>query len=264
LELLGFRNADEIGAEEAISHPVFAVPNDKTLHGSTQFIASLVQTMVSQRRVGVVRRVRRGGAPIYQYFYMFPQEQQTDANDCITHYLGLHLMRIPYTNENRPISVPPAMELDQPTFERGVELTKEILSNYEAAADIEQITMLNPELQHFYAYLEKLAFGQEEIPEEADELIPSHEIWHPNKPEYEAWNQFHYQRSFVAAPLKRPISEVSTRASTTDGGPEVVGQMPDKFTVPQLKAYCTANSLDTSGKKADLVSRIRLFQQRQM
>jgi len=287
LKLLGFKAASCLQPHHRIFHSYFVYPNEKGVTGSSALCRALIDKLLANRLMALVQyTARRNAEPCL--VALLPQAEEIDNDDMQMRSPGFHLIRLPWAEEIRQVEIPVP---EQP------ELNPELVRAARAAVSGMRLDGFrpgcaeNPVLQKHYAAVQALALGEDQPAETVDVLLPDVQTLEAKAPLFREW------RAAVdaAAPaMKMPASSSSSstakrplplRGDAELGGDGIPGEPArsrprreappaapetlegmrelvrsgevDRLTVPVLRDWLKAQGVVSSGKKADLVGRVR-------
>ncbi|KAI0132597.1 ku70 protein [Xylariales sp. AK1849] len=282
IRIIGFKDRSLLRFWMAIRKSIFIFPSEEGFVGSTRVFTALWQKLLKSNKVGIAWHVpRKNGNP--SLVAVIPSRSKDDDTSG-TWYLpaGLWLYPIPYADDIRP---PPDTKLVRTTDELTNKMNKIVrqLQLPKAAYDPEKYP--NPALQWHYKILQALAL-EEEVPDEPEDATkPKTKAIHKRCGGYiEEWSAVadeellkHQERVAIKRAVEdddedepRPAKRVRKTASSSKGANEDGGSALDdvtlkkkaksgelsKLKVADLKHVLVVRSLETTGKKADLVERL--------
>eukprot|EP00927_Polykrikos_kofoidii_P066420 TRINITY_DN62017_c0_g1_i1.p1 TRINITY_DN62017_c0_g1~~TRINITY_DN62017_c0_g1_i1.p1 ORF type:complete len:645 (-),score=103.23 TRINITY_DN62017_c0_g1_i1:96-2030(-) len=283
IKLLGFKSADKIKAHHRVYHSYFLFPNERAIGGSTAFIAALIDALLLKKQVALVRYIpRRSSQPVLAA--MFPQaEREEGSGSGQVAPPGFNMVLLPWGEDIRSLrfaapeaTVPGAITSPEITGAARRVVASMRLDGF-APGCVE-----NPVVQKHYAAVQALALGEDKPEETIDMLQPDETALAEKAPLLAAWRDAldagcaaafaglgsGCKRSapppaaddvFGERPARMPRREaIPTGPITADGMRELVmsGEV-DRLTVPALRDWLKMQGIACSGKKGDLVDRVR-------
>eukprot|EP00743_Colponemidia_sp_Colp-15_P002621 GILK01002839.1.p1 GENE.GILK01002839.1~~GILK01002839.1.p1 ORF type:complete len:631 (-),score=167.71 GILK01002839.1:47-1906(-) len=261
MKLMGFKPLERLKTYHNTRHSYFLYPDDEMVKGSSLAFAALHAKMLEHKKMAIVRFIPRENV-IPRFGALWPQAEEMDENGFQTAPPGFHLITLPYADDIRPLKV----GANVPVAERdAIVKAKAVVKSL--TIDFDSRNFENPAIQRFYAGLQALAL-QEGQPEECeDSLVPDVEGIRAYKPLLDDWMQ-------AVGDLQAAPKATRKRKADDEGGDEPkrakkpvpaadnVAQLAasdaiKKLTVDQLKGYLSGQKLPVSGKKDDLIARIR-------
>lgn len=266
-----------------IFHSYFVYPNERgssnAVMGSAALLSALIDQLSHRKLMAIARYIpRRNSEPVL--VALLPQTENADVSG--TEQLqppGFHMIRLPWREEIRDLELPMTEGMVFPTALSDVarEVVRAMRIDGFRPGCVE-----NPVLQRHFAALQALALGEDAPEETVDMLRPDLGALQEKEPVLGAWHEAIEAASaaIAATPAfsqKRPHATVASE----DGAPRAVrprrdtaGATPtpttvdamrdvvqsgevDRLTVGQLKDWLKAQGICASGKKADLVERVR-------
>ncbi len=167
LHLVGFKPADSfLKPEYCVGHSCFLYPQETRISGSAELCSALLHCMASRGLVGIARAVPKANSSM-TFVALIPQQEQLDeeTGEQILSP-GFHLMRLPFADDIRDLSLPDTnVAALMATFEEQervrqdqVEKAKQIVhAMSEENWDPEMLD--NPALRVCFGTLENLALG---------------------------------------------------------------------------------------------------------
>eukprot|EP01069_Polyplicarium_translucidae_P003766 Polyplicarium_translucidae@DN2402_c1_g1_i4.p2 len=265
LRLFGFKPRSALDVSLSVKHPCFVYPNESGplgITGSSKLMSALVEKMHEKQQVAIVLLVNRENAQP-RFAALVPQVEEQTASGQQRHPAGLHLLPLPFAEDVRDLdlstSTPHDADADKAVAEtmEGVAAGRRVLH---ALLDesFRPGSWHNPTLQQHFATLEALALDMPEVAEVKDELIAP-VVDGATGPAAE------FAALFLEGGSPSPGRPAASRKRKADGPPatddESIASMLeasrlDKLTVEQLKSWLRGKSLSTTGRKADLISRV--------
>ncbi|KAI9143652.1 SPOC like C-terminal domain-containing protein [Paraphysoderma sedebokerense] len=264
IELLGFKNIDELSMHHNLTHSTFLYPDETQYKGSNRTFASLVDSLIRKRKYALCRfHPRRVGTP--HLAALIPQlEMEDDAGQ--VQPTGLHVITFPFADDMRHFGeLPEDHKAPDPlSTQFSVILQKLHIPNFSLQ------NYPNVALENHFEYLAAKALDREPalIPDKSmpnyddigakvgedivklKELIP--EFIPPEKPLKKRKAQDEAVSSKkVKANLDSSNSDFEAKIRELYNS----GQL-STLTVPLLKEALGHFELKVSGKKADLIARL--------
>lgn len=269
LRLIGFKPRSSLKPHHRIFHSYFVYPSDKGVTGSATFMSALLGGMIDRKLLAVASYVARKNAePVL--VALLPQAEEEDSDQVKPP--GFHMVRLPWGEEIRSFSLPApeGMPAELP------EELKAAARNVVSALSLNGLPLPeNPVLQKHYAAVQALALGEEQ-PEETVDVLQPHPDLQRHAPTLQALKAAVDAVVPVRAPTKRSLATSSQAAGLEMGSaPKVRREMPpvpatlegmrelvhsgevDRLTVPVLKDWLKGQGISNSGKKLELLERIR-------
>ena len=277
IRLLGFKPRERLKLYHNMRPSMFVEPTE-TRPGSTAAVASLVGAMIAKDRIAICRYRRASEPPRLVALLPQPREPADSARARIG--VGFHMVHLPWSDEVRRPELPealPTSAFSDEQLERARDLVRGLALPVQAdtgrdpggpssaCAELHPAlqAVTNPAAHRHYAWIEYLAVPGSVLEETVDRARPD-EAWLAERaPALDS-----FKRSFDVAdgdgrsdgPAKKPRAP---KADVPSGLADWLvaharGEL-HTHTVARLKDFCKEQSLPTSGKKDDLLGRIRAF-----
>jgi len=283
--LMGFKPQDRLKFYHNVKNPYFIYPDESTLKGSTVAFNALIIKLAEQKKLAIARMIyRRGGIP--RFVALLPQTELHSPDGLQLRPPGMHVIFLPYADDIRNLKLEPT-----PIAEGDlVNKAKQVIHSMPARFD--NTTFENPALQKHYATLQALAL-EEDIPDTIEDITLPDKTFAAKlsgpigdfadaagvpaaveEDEEDFGGDEDGEGGGGSSKRKAPSSSSSSSRSKAapkkkaraapvadDSGIDWEAKVKDgsikKLTIPVLKEYLRANSLPLSGKKDDLLQRIR-------
>lgn len=173
IKLMGFKSFDSIKPYYNIRESYFLYPDEYLTHGASQLCDALIKQMTSKNKVAIVKFIPREGANI-RFCALVPQKETFDE-DYFQTPPGFNLIFLPYADEIRSSED----ILKKHKFKQGSvskeesEAAKKLIKKMNI--DFDSRNFENPSIQKFYATLQALALGEQDIEQVEDYLNPNNE-----------------------------------------------------------------------------------------
>lgn len=264
LRVLGFKPLSSLQDHHRMFHAYFVYPNERGFTGSAALLSSLVSVMLERKVLALASYVaRRNSEPVL--VALLPQAEVEEEGDQ-RQPPGFHMVRLPWAEEIRQLSFPLADGFPAVMPENLKERAQEVVRSLQLP-DFVPGCAENPVLQKHYAAVQALALSEEQPEETVDVLQPDAAHLETKKPLFLAWKE----ALDAAAPLRKrgaaegegaakkfprreapavPVDLEAMRALVTSGEFE-------RLTVPALRDWLKGQGIANTGKKQDLLDRIR-------
>jgi len=277
LHLLCFKAANCLKPHHRIFHSYFVYPNEKAVTGSAALCAALIDRLLEKKLMAVARYVaRRNSEPVL--VALLPQAESLDPNGADQlRPPGFQMIRLPWGEEIRQVEFP---------VPEGMRLPPGVTDAARAAVRAMRLDAFrpgcaeNPVLQRHYAAVQALALGEDAPEETVDVLQPDNEALKEKQPVLQAWRDaIEAGSAAIGAALgtvKRPAPPGAEEDDSVRAAPRPRREAPpaapttleamrdmvrsgevDRLTVPMLKDWLKSQGIVASGKKVDLVERVR-------
>ena len=285
LTLMGFKPLERLKLYHQFKPSQFIYPDEGRCNGSTLAFNALIQAMTELEQFAVCRYIfRKVSAPRFVALVA----QKEDVAEGIPP--GMNMIFLPFADDIRKIQFKgqdqmEKVDIDNPKHQRLVEATKKIIDKL-LVEELHQPS--NPQLQKHYDALEALALeqiGDDEDDEKyddnnfEDEIMPNdEELMEVAKEEIDEFlklleefkdlgtmgssNTTTSRKRKAPAPKRAPKAKKRKLDDSGDGDGFNWKQLAENdelksLKVKDLKIYLNENGLKLSGKKADLIDRIR-------
>ncbi|KAK7958465.1 ATP-dependent DNA helicase II subunit 1 [Apiospora saccharicola] len=281
IRIIGFKDRSLLKFWMAIKKSIFIYPSEEGYVGSTRVFSALWQKLVKSKKVGIAWHIARKNANP-QLVAIIPSRSQSDEKSG-TPYLpaGLWLYPIPFADDVRAGPEPQIVRTTNELTDKMNKITGQLQM---PRGLYEPHRYPNPALQWHYKILQALAL-EEEVPDKpddatmpknkaiskraggylqewadvADEALAKHQEQKAIKRELDAEDDDEprpKKRTKTAAASKKTDDDGSS--AMTDAALKKLVNSGDitKMKVTELKEVLTARSLETKGRKADLVERL--------
>jgi len=279
LELLGFKSASRLKPHHRIFHSYFVYPNERGVTGSSALCGALITNLLERKLMALARWTPRRNSESVLVALLPQDEGQDQGGGEQLRPPGFHMVRLPWGEELR--------ELDFPLPE-GLRLPPGLTEAARAVVGSMRLDAFrpgcaeNPVLQKHYAAVQALALGEDAPEDTIDVLQPDQSALNDKAPVLQAWRDaievgttaVGTALAPAVAPGKRaaPAAEddgmgkaARPRREAPPAAPTTVEAMRemvrtgevDRLTVSALKDWLKSQGIAASGKKADLVERVR-------
>jgi len=268
LRLLGVKPASRLLPHHRIFHSYFVYPNDRAVTGSAALCAALIDRLLEGKLMAIAAYAARKNSESVLVALLPQAESETSPGGGQLRPPGFHMIRLPWGEEVRALDFPAPEGVQVPP-----ELT-EAAQKAVAAMRLEHFApgcCENPALQKHYAAVQALAL-QEECPEETvDVLQPDKGTLDDKAPLLQAWKAaidavpggggkrpLPAGAGGAASAPKAPRREAPAAPDTVEAMRELVhsGDV-ERLTVPVLRDWLKAQGVACTGKKGELVTRVR-------
>lgn len=254
IKILGFKDADTLVFEDNIKHSYFIYPNEAVYKGSIRAFNALLKTLVAKEKIGLALALfRRNSSP---YFYaMVPQEEVLDADEVQERPPGFHMIPLPYADDIRAAPVDEALQASDDLVTAASAWIKKLKINKGYMPD----AYPNPALNLFNSQLEAIALRDEfDLESFSDTTMPQKDvILQRAGPLVEVWKEVLSEDPNVNVVVVKTsgkrkaevaVDELEIREHYENG-------TLAKLNMDKLKAFLRGKSLQTTGKKQDLLDR---------
>lgn len=275
LKLLGFKPQSCLKPHHRIFHSYFVYPDEKAISGSGSLCAALLKCMLEKRLMALASYVARKNAEPAMVVLLPQAELQDPSGAEQIRPPGFHMIRLPWAEEIRELSFPAPQSATLPSVEL-VEAARRAITALKLGHFVPGCAE-NPVLQKHWAKVQALALGEDQPEETVDVLQPDEAALAAKAPLLEAWKSaIDAAAGPRGAAMKRPFAAVGDGAACGFGGPpkvrreavpapttrEAMREMVlsgevDRLTVPVLKDWLKGQGISCSGKKSDLVERVK-------
>lgn len=264
LTLLGFKPLSSLAPYHQLRPSRFLYPDEKSIQGSWVTFVALHKVMLDSRKMAICSCVR-GSSSEPRLVALIAQQEVIDSewNEQIEPP-GMHVVWWPFADDIR------WPEMDENLM--GSVVVKPSQEQVEAADNLIQALHLdnfcswmipNPHLQRHYAVLEAIALLEEPPSQDEvqDETLPRYEDM--KSPEIvqafknfrkSVWGSDTLYKTYMTAKTKKPSVDPATLPDLSKVVNE--GKLA-QHTVADLKIYLAQLGLSRSGKKDELIARIR-------
>mmetsp|Transcript_37410 Transcript_37410/g.88462 ORF Transcript_37410/g.88462 Transcript_37410/m.88462 type:complete len:643 (-) Transcript_37410:23-1951(-) len=267
LRLLGFTDASLVEARYNLRAPYFVRPDDtKGVEGGRAYRA-LWQVLLEDNKVALCSFRARSNVPP-RFAALVPDAENDDDrrdNGETPTPDGFHLVFLPYLDDIRTI---PAVRAAAPPTKEAVQEAVKLIKKVRYG-DVDPTAFTNPVMHKHLAVLEALGLQDEVDEDEMTDILavlePDPEVVATSRvteicTELKAAVQEDYDEA-LAGPA--PKAKVAPKRKREEGDAEpdwkamaASGEL-ERETVKTLKEACSSLGLNVSGKKADLVERIK-------
>ncbi|KAK7927310.1 ATP-dependent DNA helicase II subunit 1 [Apiospora marii] len=288
IRIIGFKDRSLLKFWMAIKKSIFIYPSEEGYVGSTRVFSALWQKLVKSKKVGIAWHIARKNANP-QLVAIIPSRSQSDEKSG-TPYLpaGLWLYPIPFADDVR---AGPELQIVRTTNELTDKMNK-ITGQLQMPRGLyEPHRYPNPALQWHYKILQALAL-EEEVPDKPDDAtVPKNKAISKRAGGYlQEWADVanealvkHQEQKAIKReldaeddeprPKKRTKTATASKKTDEDGSSAMTDAALKKLVnsgdvtkmkVTELKDALAARSLDTKGRKADLVERLEQWAEENM
>ncbi|CAJ1368431.1 unnamed protein product [Effrenium voratum] len=265
IRLMGFKPQSCLKDHHRIFHAYFVYPNEKAVQGSAALLSALLRVLLDRKLLALCSYVaRKNSEPVL--VALLPQAEVEEEGEQLRPP-GFHMIRLPWAEEIRSLSFP---------LPEGI---PEIPDQLKAAArDVVEGLRLddfapgcaeNPVLQRHYAAVQALALAEEQPEETLDVLQPDGATLEKKAPLLKAWKEAINACAparlpkraagggFEGEPAKRPKKEVPVPEGVEAMRALVHSGDAERLTVAVLKDWLKSQGVVNTGKKQDLLDRVR-------
>ncbi|XP_071954852.1 X-ray repair cross-complementing protein 5-like [Antedon mediterranea] len=261
LVLLGFKSRSSMKGHFHYKESKFLYPDENRIRGSTQAFSALLQKCLARDVVAICRYVPRKNSPP-KMIALLPQEEELDEHNVQIQPPGFHIVFLPFSDDLRKLSFSEVTRANPDQVDKAKQLIKKLQFKFHPNS------FENPDVQTFWRNLEVLALDKDEPDEFTDLTAPN--VDRINSRAGALINEFKqmvYPDGYSpgAAPKRKATGDTGgSKRSKTDASEIDVAQMAAdgklaKLTVADLRSFCQAKKLQTTGKKSELVDRVKEF-----
>ncbi|XP_033119384.1 X-ray repair cross-complementing protein 5-like [Anneissia japonica] len=264
LVLLGFKPKSYVKNHFHFKSSQFLFPDESRIKGSTTAFSALLQKCIDRDVVPICQYISRQNTPP-RCVALVGQKEELDDQNMQVQPSGFHLIFLPYSDDMRKLNLQKMPKATPEQVDKAKEIIKKLQFKYNPSS------FENPALQTFWRNLEVLALDKD-MPEEFTDFTAP-DVDRINSRAGKLINEFKemvypdgYTPGQKAAPKRKPVGDAgANKRCKTDETTEIdVGQMAKegklaKLTVADLRSFCQAKKLQTSGKKSELVERVKKF-----
>ncbi|GJQ12125.1 hypothetical protein GpartN1_g3916.t1 [Galdieria partita] len=279
MELIGFENKDKLKWQYNIRTSYFLYPSDRTIKGSQLFMAVLWKQMLQQNQIAIVRVcLRRTSYP--RLAALVPQDEKRTGSHVQRESCGFHLIWLPFAEDIRKEWKTQYPKWNDLPSKQCVQAAMNVISKL-SIPSYEPSNYSDPDIQRYYNGLQALALNQSNLPQVQDTLnADDAQMAEVAKGELEEWTKivasepvgitkqekssqspkrWYMKRAIEKKRSKQLLEEqqLDWKALARDEGNDGL----EKQNMAVLKMFCTAYDLKKSGRKAELVERIRNYLQ---
>eukprot|EP00928_Gymnodinium_smaydae_P018070 TRINITY_DN16878_c1_g6_i1.p1 TRINITY_DN16878_c1_g6~~TRINITY_DN16878_c1_g6_i1.p1 ORF type:complete len:664 (+),score=145.51 TRINITY_DN16878_c1_g6_i1:60-1994(+) len=285
LKLLGVKDASCLKSHHRIFHSYFVYPNDRMIAGSGQLCAALIECLAARRKIALVRYVaRKSSNPVLAALVPQVEREEVSGGDQVCPP-GFHMVLLPWGEDIRSLSFP-APEGAPAPLPQGLQDAARSVVNAMRLDGFVPGCVENPVLQKHFAAVQALALAEEQPEEVVDMLRPDEGALNDKAPLLAAWRDaidacapapafggggaygkrgapggagdFAPGADFGYRAPKAPRREAAPAPSTVEEMRALVhsGEV-ERLTAPVLRDWLKAQGIAASGKKGDLVERVR-------
>lgn len=270
LTLMGFKDEDTVEVFHQVKASYFIYPDEHQFEGSTVAFHALSKSMTKLKKVAIARIiVRKVGAP--RFVALVPQMEVLNEYGAQEQAPGMHMIFLPFADDIRSLVLDPTAIADDAKVKAAShDLIKAI------QIDVEDDTFSNPYLQKHYAALQALALD-EDVPDFVDDdLMPDYEGFKTKQDKLTAYKEA--VKSIVPEPVAPAPKSRKRKAPAESKSPSkrakaaadadidfkklaALSQLK-QLTVPKLKGFLSSVGERVTGRKADLITRIEAYFQK--
>lgn len=227
IKLMGFKSFDSIKPYYNIRESYFLYPDESMTNGASQTCDALIKQMLNKNKVAIVKFIPREGSNI-RFCALIAQKECFDE-DYFQTPPGFNLIFLPYADEIRSNTdimrrVKNADEIksaEEEITHTQMEAARRLIKKMNIEFDSRNFE--NPSLQKFYATLQALALGEQEIEKIEDYINPNDEALSRvlNNCDEEFKNIFwgyNIERTYVPGQKKAPAQPRKRKEDDEDGG----------------------------------------------
>jgi len=275
LRIIGFKPQSMLPFWASMNKSTFIYPSEEDYIGSTRVFAALWQKLLNDKKMGIAWYIaRRNATPAL--VAILPSNEKLEATNGQVIPQGLWLYPLPFADDVRPT---PDCPKPITASDKLVDKMRTVVQQLQLPkGTYDPSKYPNPALQWHYRILQAMALD-EEVPETPDDkTVPKYKQINKRTGEYvHEWglildeqSRAHEDERKTLGGVKREREDsvgatkkkvrVSAQSldgiSTNDLRSTVAAGNLTKFTVADLRDFCSAKGLSTGGKKGDLVDRI--------
>ncbi|CAK9094351.1 unnamed protein product [Durusdinium trenchii] len=263
LRLLGFKPSKSLEDHHRIFHAYFVYPNEKGVKGSAQLLSAMISSCLERELMAICSYVaRKNSEPVL--VALMPQAEMEEDGEQVRPP-GFAMIRLPWAEEIRQLSswarshqnlsLPPRLQAAAQAVVNGLRLE-----------DFAPGCAENPKLQRHYAAVQALALSEEQPEETVDVLQPDATNMEKKKPIVQAWKEAVSgcapKRSFEGDGGGRAKFAKKSEAPAVPEGKEAMRALlhsgdAERLTVPQLRDWLKSHGVQNTGKKQELLERVR-------
>eukprot|EP00871_Galdieria_phlegrea_P003810 jgi/Galph1/442/GphlegSOOS_G5162.1 len=274
LHLIGFEDANKLKWQHSLKPSYFIYPSDRQIQGSQLLLSVLWKQMLETNQIAIVRVYLRN-VSYPRLGALVPQEELHDE----TYFQpsGFHLLWLPFADDIRKEWKTTYPSIKDLPSEHCIESAKEVISKL-SLPKYTGLQYSNPDIQRYYNGLEALALNQSEMKEVQDNLKINEELVNAACKALEAWKSIvtsqplemavynkepqplkgsHLKRQREQDAARKYLDQLKLNWKALASG--AAGEELGDLNMNILKMFCTANGLPKSGRKADVVERIRSY-----
>jgi ATP-dependent DNA helicase 2 subunit 1 len=259
LLLLGFKPRSALKNMHQFSlidRTLFAYPNEQLVKGSKAAFATLHSAMIRKDVMGIGELLQRVTATS-RLVAILPQEEQLFDDGEQEQPPGFLLVPMAYEDDIRAIP----RTGDHVADEGMTSAAKDIIRNLNLDNDIIiGESFENPVLKSLWKYIESVALGtplEEHDPDEDDTTWDKKGIMSVCGDQITAFNQLLPDDEVIVQERKRKAAPIITDYTGIDWFKEYNENALEDLTVDELKAYLRSQGERISGRKTDLIERVR-------
>jgi ATP-dependent DNA helicase 2 subunit 1 len=275
LRLIGFKPQSMLPFWASVKKATFIYPSEEDYIGSTRVFAALWQKLLKDKKMGLGWFIPRTNAGPSLVAILPSAERLDEVTNGQVFPAGLWLYPIPYADDIRnPPETPNPIVAPDSLIDRMNKIVQQLQL---PKATYDPSKYPNPSLQWHYKILQAMALEEElpEVPE--DKTVPRYKQIDKRAGAYISdwgvtlFDEFNAHDQVRKSRLKHDFDDdeekpqkKSRTTSSADLGEMSTQDLKNlsvkgglgKYTIPQLKEVCSSKGLGTTGKKADLVTRI--------
>lgn len=268
LEILYFTDATAITSHPEFNYrsPYFVTPDEKKVKGTSSLFFAVVNSMIVNKVIGVATfMLNRSSLP--RLVAIIPQTEVIDEDDGVQILPGgMNLVILPWISEMRSLKVPEMVAeartmVNPDMVKAATKLTSKW--QFEETSGLPLTGIENPSIQCFYGGLQAIALNQPQSewqPGRDDQMVVKFIDESVQRDVSEAISQLKTEVRFddtEEPDKKRTTSKgLSSSAKRMKMEKAEAGDF-DSMTIDALKEVCRERGLKISGKKADLIERLR-------
>lgn len=280
MELIGFEHKDKLKWQYNIRPSYFLYPSDRTIKGSQFLVSVLWRQMLQQNQIAIVRvRFRRYSHP--RLAALVPQEEKKNqSSQGLGEPCGFRLIWLPFAEDIRKEWRNQYPKWNNLPSKQCVQAAMNLISKL-SIPSYQPTNYSDPDIQQYYNGLQALALNQSNLPQVKDTLdVDDVQMANVAKKQLQEWSQYVHEEPIGIMKQEKTCS--SSQQSTVIHNMEknrakqyleeleldwkalaadYSGNGLEKQNMTTLKMFCTAHDLKKSGRKAELIERIREYLQ---
>ncbi len=272
LILLGFKpmptTYEAMSTFTLVDKSIFAYPNDYFVKGSKKAFATLHTSMIRKNVIGIGELLLRVTAVSRLVAIVPQQEDRRVEYECDDEEIfkqiappGFLLIPLAFEDDVREMPRKADTQPEKAMIEAAIELIRH--QNIEESIEIGR-SFENPVLKMFWNYIESVALGiplDEDCSEGGDTTMNIEGILSVAGPKIDAFVNTIPEDSIrpvdAKLPKKRKVPKVVPDETGIDWNQEYEMDTFYQLTVDDLKAYLRSNGLKVSGRKDEIIERIK-------
>lgn len=277
MKLLGVKDDACLRPHHRVFHSYFVYPNDRMITGSGAFCSAFIADLVRKKKIAIVRYMaRKHSQPMLAALVPQAEREDTSTNDQVCPP-GFHMILLPWGEQIRDLTFPVPEGCPWPPPDGLVTAARRVVNAMRLDGFVPGCVE-NPVLQRHYAAVQALALGEENPEETPDMLRPDEGALADKAHLLEAWRvaidgvapsggtkrgiegsmQGEAFELGAQRPPKVPRREAPKMPTSLQEMRELVlSSSVDYLTAPQLRDWLKSQGIACSGKKAELLERVR-------